>query len=128
MHAEAHLAAAPCRTWPRVAPLCRFYPSIARNICESVTNEVLDGKSWSGEEETVWTVQIADQVKARVKQEMAIPRYKIVVQVTLGEMRNQGIRVASKCLWDADSDNYASYSFQNVRAPPCCLAAFICSH
>ncbi len=93
---------------------CRFYPSIARNICESVTNEVLEGKSWSGEEETVWTVQIADQVKARVKQEMTIPRYKIVVQVTLGEMRNQGIRVASKCLWDADSDNYASYSFQNV--------------
>ena len=79
-----------------------------------MTTEVLDKKVWRGEEETVWSVQISEQVKARIKQELNIPRYKIVVQVTIGEMRSQGIRVASKCLWDADSDNYASYSYQNV--------------
>merc|ERR1719471_2182076 len=82
----------------------RFYPSEARRIAEEVTNEVLAGKSWLGEEETVWSVQIAEQVKARIKAELNIPRYKVVVQVTLGEVKNQGVRVASKCLWDADSD------------------------
>jgi hypothetical protein len=45
-----------------------------------------------------------------------LPRYKIIVQVVLGEMKNQGARVASRCLWDTDTDNYASVSFKNVRA------------
>ena len=45
--------------------------------------------------------------------ELNIPRYKIVVQVGLGEVRGQGVRVASRCLWDTESDNQASYSFKN---------------
>ena len=46
---------------------------------------------------------------------LRIPRYKVVVHVTLGELREQGIRVASRCLWDASTDNYASAGFKNVR-------------
>jgi hypothetical protein len=42
-------------------------------------------------------------------------RYKLIVQVVLGENRQQGVRVMSRCLWDPDTDNYASYSFKNVR-------------
>jgi tctex1 domain-containing protein 2 len=38
----------------------------------------------------------------------------VVVQVTLGDMREQGIRVASRCLWDPSTDNYASAAFKNV--------------
>lgn len=45
---------------------------------------------------------------------MRCPRYKVVVQVTLGQMRDQGVRVASRCLWDTAHDNYASASFSNV--------------
>ncbi len=51
--------------------------------------------------------------------ELNIPRYKIVVQVTIGEVKSQGVRVASRCLWDTESDNYASYSFKNVRVHAC---------
>ena len=29
-------------------------------------------------------------------------------------MRDQGIRVASRCLWDTSTDNYASVIFKNV--------------
>ena len=43
-----------------------------------------------------------------------IPRYKIVVQVTLGQMKDQGVRVASRCLWDTQTDNYASVEYSNV--------------
>ena len=41
-------------------------------------------------------------------------RYKIVVQTTVGQLRDQGIRVASRCLWDPNTDNYASTSYSNV--------------
>ena len=46
---------------------------------------------------------------------MNIPRYKIIVQVTIGELKDQGIRVASRCLWDVATDNYTSVSYTNVR-------------
>ena len=39
-----------------------------------------------------------------------IPSYKIVVQPVIGEIGGQGVRVASKCPWDDQNDNYASLS------------------
>jgi len=45
-----------------------------------------------------------------------MPRYKIIVQGTLGQMKDQGVRVASRCLWDTSVDNYASTTFSNVSA------------
>lgn len=44
---------------------------------------------------------------------MCSNRYKIVVQVTIGQMKDQGVRVASRCLWDTATDNYASVQFKN---------------
>ena len=34
-------------------------------------------------------------------------------QVTLGQMKDQGVRVASRCLWDTATDNYASVEYSN---------------
>ncbi len=48
---------------------CRFSPAVIQKIGEEVVHSVLDGKEWSGEEETVWTVSITEQIKARVKGE-----------------------------------------------------------
>ena len=42
---------------------------------------------------------LADQIKTAVKA-LNIPSYKIVVQTVIGEISGQGVRVASKCLWD----------------------------
>ena len=41
-------------------------------------------------------------------------RYKYVVQVLLGERREQGIRMGTRCFWDANTDNQASETFMNV--------------
>lgn len=37
-----------------------------------------------------------------------------MVQVVLGEQHGAGIKIGSRCLWDADTDNYASDIFINV--------------
>ncbi len=47
--------------------------------------------------------------------DLKYPRYKFVVQVVLGQNKRQGVRVASRCLWDVDNDSHASFSFKNVR-------------
>lgn len=44
-----------------------------------------------------------------------MPRYKIMVKVIIGEVKGQGFKVASKCLWDPTLDNFASYQFQNEK-------------
>jgi hypothetical protein len=41
------------------------------------------------------------------------PRYKIVVQSVVGQQKQQGVRVASRCLWDTDTDNFSTYTFTN---------------
>ena len=46
---------------------------------------------------------------------MNVPRYKIMVQVTIGQMKDQGIKITSSCLWDTTTDNYATVSFQNQK-------------
>ena len=56
--------------------------------------------------------RIADEIKASVKG-LSIPSYKIVVQTVIGQVQGQGVRVASKCLWDEQNDNFASFSFSN---------------
>ena len=39
-------------------------------------------------------------------------RFKVVVQTVVGQMKDQGIRVASRCLWDTSTDNYASCQYK----------------
>ena len=53
-------------------------------------------------------VELANTIKSKVKP--LFPRYKIVVQVTIGGKGSQGVKVASKCFWDKERDNYASYT------------------
>jgi len=35
------------------------------------------------------------------------------VQTVLAQNKAQGIRVASRCLWDATTDNFASFQWSN---------------
>ena len=46
---------------------------------------------------------------------MPMPRYKLGIKVVMGEIKGQGVKVASKCLWDVVFDNYASYHYTNVN-------------
>ncbi|NXN02857.1 TC1DA protein, partial [Sylvia borin] len=56
---------------------------------------------------------IAEAVKARVKA-LAVPRYKIVVVAHVGQLGGQSLQVGSRCLWDPQSDTFASYVFKNT--------------
>lgn len=46
--------------------------------------------------------------------ELNYERYKIVIQVEIGEFKGQGIKVGSRALWDVTTDTFASGSFRNV--------------
>ncbi|KAK3715772.1 hypothetical protein QZH41_002281 [Actinostola sp. cb2023] len=51
---------------------------------------------------------IKDQVKS-----LNIDRYKVVCLVTIGAKNRERVRVASRCLWDANFDRFASATVEN---------------
>jgi hypothetical protein len=45
---------------------------------------------------------------------MALPRYKFVVHSIIGEQRGEGVKAASRCLWDSDTDAVARDVYTSV--------------
>jgi translation initiation factor 2 alpha subunit (eIF-2alpha) len=98
----------------------RFSESKARLIAKEVLDNELKGKvdekfieDWENHDFDGISKTIADKIKEQCKSLMNIPRYKIMVQVTIGQMKDQGVKITSRCLWDTTTDNYATVSFQN---------------
>ena len=58
------------------------------------------------------TMRLSDEINSKL-QEMNLPRYKYIVQVVLGEMRGQGVRMGHRCFWDSSSDNFVSEKLVN---------------
>jgi len=53
------------------------------------------------------------QISSVFPSALSFDRYKFVVQVYIGERRDQGVRVGSRQFWDAGTDNMASETFTN---------------
>ena len=75
----------------------RFFPSVARDICEEVIKSHLDGKSWNGEEETVWSVQISEDIKARLRSTFTLTSCLLFLMCSCGQsLTSRGTRLLSK--------------------------------
>ncbi|XP_077440312.1 dynein light chain Tctex-type protein 2B [Vanacampus margaritifer] len=90
-------------------------------IRETVKARLLEAQ-YDPDEVAEITRTLADSVKNKVKK-LGFDRYKFVVQVTIGEQRGQGVKMSSRCLWDADTDNYAEDVFMN-ESLFCAVAVF----
>ena len=44
---------------------------------------------------------------------LKIPRYKLVFQIIIYENSDQDVYIASRCLWDVSTDNFATYTYKN---------------
>ena len=90
----------------------RFYPSKVRDCISQIVTHYLKDKEYDHAAANTLAQKIADEIKSAVKG-LSIPSYKIVVQTVIGQVQGQGVRVASKCLWDDQNDNYASFTYTN---------------
>ena len=91
----------------------RFYPSKVRDIIQKIVTAYLKDKEYDHASSNTMAQKIAEDIKSGVKG-LSIPSYKIVVQTVIGQVQGQGVRVASKCLWDDQNDNYASFTYTNT--------------
>ena len=101
----------------------KFYPTRIKDISyqvlsESMENRKLDEKcikDWShgtNDFETL-TNEIADAIKIKCLESFKMTRYKLIVMVTMGQKKDQGVVISSRCLWDTSTDNYVTVYFQN---------------
>ena len=54
------------------------------------------------------------------------PHMTVLKNITLGQRKGQAVRLVSRCLWDAETDNCASASWSNARvyAVAMCFALY----
>ncbi|XP_038068674.1 tctex1 domain-containing protein 1-B-like isoform X1 [Patiria miniata] len=96
----------------QMEPTKRFPVNTVKDILCEVLQHYLAEEKYEPELCKQMTKTISDVVKARVK-DLQLGRYKIIALVHIGELRDQGLKISSRCLWDAAHDNSSSYEFRN---------------
>ena len=83
---------------------------------KEILNDVLESKlkdeSYNEKSTKQLCLSLTEVIKQRVK-DLDYPRFRIVVTVNIGEMKEQGFRMGSRCLWEAKFDSFADAVFQN---------------
>eukprot|EP00954_Amorphochlora_amoebiformis_P005957 468846-Amorphochlora_amoeboformis.AAC.3 len=108
----------------------RFLPHQVKKVVEDVVSKKLKGMVYDDEKCKDACTDIGEAVKKRYfgfdrrsdllyrfcAAELGYVRYKIITQTVIGQVKDQGAYVTSRCLWDHQKDNYASWWFKNVRS------------
>lgn len=89
-----------------------FAPSKVKNEILSVLQEVLQGKEYDAEECANLCCELSVMIKNKVKN-LNFLRYKIISNVYIAPYADQGLKTASRCVWDDKTDSYACASFSN---------------
>jgi hypothetical protein len=82
----------------------RFRPSVVKDCIHAVLKEELASTEYSPDEIPHLTKRLSEMTKDKLK-ELGYDRNKMVVQVVTGEQRGEGVFMAARCFWDADTDN-----------------------
>ncbi|GMH65094.1 hypothetical protein TL16_g09179 [Triparma laevis f. inornata] len=89
-----------------------YHMKASKRRMEEIIKEVQQenlGDNWkyTSDDATNFTKKISDDVKNRLR-DLGLPRYKFMVQVTLGQKVGEGMHMGMRCLWDQDTDAFAT--------------------
>lgn len=90
-----------------------FKPLSVQKEIADVLEGVLGNMEYSPITSGRITTRLSEAIKVRVKA-LQFKRHKLVVHVLVGSHNGQSMELASRCLWNQDTDSYASASYQNT--------------
>mmetsp|Transcript_50030 Transcript_50030/g.108680 ORF Transcript_50030/g.108680 Transcript_50030/m.108680 type:complete len:110 (+) Transcript_50030:22-351(+) len=90
----------------------RFRAAEVKQAIQELLDARLNGKRYDANESAQISKELCTEIKEKVKA-IGSPQHKLVVQVTIGEMQGQGVRIAARCLWDHAIDNSAAAHYSN---------------
>ncbi len=94
------------------APGEKFMKRDVEKLVKKMVDEKLADKAYNYEESLNWSKELSADIQNAVRM-LNYVRYKIIVSVTIIEACQQGVRLASRCLWDPETDNFAEYTLSN---------------
>merc|ERR1711964_949521 len=98
----------------------KFRPARVREIIKEVLESKLQSEKYATEQTGAQSKLVADEIKEQLK-ELKLARYKIIVEVVIGEHKGQGVHKGTRSFWDPDTDAFAYYKFVNQHL--FCVAA-----
>jgi hypothetical protein len=103
----------------------KFCPQRSRALIKEVVERTI-GPLVPYEHEKVPQISrdIAENVRNTLRTAQN-PRYKLMVQVLIGQRGGQGVRMGASCFWDSDTDNMATFNYIN-DALFCIVTVFAC--
>ena len=90
----------------------KFQRHKVQAILKSVLKERMEKQQYDPVKAAQISKHIAEDLREKVKA-LGYDRYKLVIQVTLGQKKGQAMRIVSRCLWDTSTDNFASEYYEN---------------
>ena len=91
-------------------PNAKFLKRDVEKKVEAILQERVGDKAYNYNDTMAQSKELCSEIQQAVLN-MGYERYKLVVQVTIAEACSQGLRIASRCLWDPEVDNFAQFTF-----------------
>ncbi|NWH42755.1 TC1D4 protein, partial [Fregata magnificens] len=92
---------------------CKFDAGRVQRVLEGALAGTLGTTVYSPQGSAPLAQSLAELLRNRAK-EVVPPRYKLVCHVLLGQQGQQSLLVASRALWNPESDSFASATFSNT--------------
>ena len=89
-----------------------FRPVVVRNAIQTILSNQLKDVKYSPKEIKALTSELSLLIQRKVKG-LGFDRHKLICNVVIGQRTDQGVQMASRCLWDPVNDNWASVEFVN---------------
>jgi hypothetical protein len=96
----------------KLEPEVKFQSDKVKTIIESVLELQLKEETYDPKSCKQMVLTLSEIIKSRVK-DLNYQSYKIVCVVSIGELKEQGFRMGSRCCWDAKWDSFATGSYKN---------------
>ncbi|XP_077296155.1 dynein light chain Tctex-type protein 2B-like isoform X2 [Arctopsyche grandis] len=90
----------------------RFQSLNVKEIINQTMQDILSECTYESSQAEKWVKDVSNTTLDRVNA-LDMKRYKLIVQVILGEVRGAGIKSGMRCIWDSECDNFTSDMFQN---------------
>ena len=117
---------APAQTTYSIRPTFKdkFRPSEVRSAVKEFIDRTLQDIKYDHSQASSLSKSLSEQIRDQLRTTQH-PRYKLMVQVVLGDKKGQAVRVGTRCRWDADTDSLASYTYTNDTLF-CVVVVFAC--
>ncbi|KAK3599871.1 hypothetical protein CHS0354_022442 [Potamilus streckersoni] len=94
----------------RLEPQQKFNMEKAQVVVKEVLEGRLEGFRYHSKFCANMSKTLSDEIKDRIKK-LHFDRYKIVVMTHIGENKGESLLITSRCVWDANLDGYATYTY-----------------